>query len=117
MATNEDLAVAFLCLCGQTEKNEILRLVDNLEKIWDDKENIARIRAALELPTHMIARKIANLHTGLYCCPQKKKIYEEMANLLANSTANFASPIVKARSGPISEVQDHILNLNLNLNT
>lgn len=112
MATNEDLAVAFLCLCGQSEKAEILKIIDGLEKLWDDKENIARIRTAIELPTYMIARKIANLHTGLYCCPQKKRIYEEMANILANTTAIHASPIVKAKPGPISEIPEHFVSLN-----
>lgn len=98
MATNEDLAVAFLCMCDTKDREELLQIVEYTLKHWDDTENKERIREAIRLPTSLIQRKIALLHTGLYACPQKKSIYEEMANRLGNLTASLRSPLIKPKA-------------------
>lgn len=98
MATNEDLAVAFLCLCDTKDREELLQMIEYTLKHWDDTENKERICEAIRLPTSLIQRKIALLHTGLYECPKKKNIYEEMANRLANFTTTLRSPFLKPKS-------------------
>ena len=98
MATNEDLAVAFLCLSDKKDKDDILHLVQETLKDWTDKENYTRICESISLPISSIQRKIALLHTGLYHCPKKKLIYEEMANILANFTSGMHSPLMKPRA-------------------
>jgi hypothetical protein len=98
MATNEDLAIAFLCLSDKKDKDDILHLVEETLSTWEDKENYNRIREAITLPTSVIQRKIALLHTGLYQCPKKKLIYEEMANRLASFTSEMRSPLIKPRN-------------------
>lgn len=117
MATNEDLAVAFLCMCDTKDREEMLKTIEYILLRWDDTENKERIREAIRLPTSLIQRKITLLHTGLYICPQKKKIYEEMANRLGNMTATLQSPILKAKidgPGMHDYHDDHIMHLNLN---
>jgi hypothetical protein len=118
MATNEDLAVAFLCMCDNKDREEVLQIVEYSLSSWDDKENKERILEALRLPTSFIQRKIALLHTGLYQCPKKKLIYEEMANRLANMTATLRSPILKPRSersalGPLESTGDYVMPISL----
>jgi hypothetical protein len=117
MATNEDLAVAFLCLCDSKDKEELLQMIDDTLSRWDDIINKERVREAIRLPHSFIQRKIALLHTGLYICPQKKKIYEEMANRLANMTATLRSPIlrpVEERSSlGIYDSTDHLMPVSL----
>jgi hypothetical protein len=117
MATNEDLAIAFLCLCDNKDREELLQMIDDTLSRWDDIINKERIREAIRLPHSLIQRKIALLHTGLYICPQKKKIYEEMANRLANMTATLRSPIlrpVEERSSlGIYDSTDHLMPVSL----
>lgn len=117
MATNEDLAIAFLCLSDKKDKDDILHLIQDTLKGWEDKENYARICDAISLPVSSIQRKIALLHTGLYQCPKKKLIYEEMANRLAHFTDGIRSPLIKARSerGTSTNLdsRDHIMPLEL----
>ena len=119
MATNEDLAIAFLCLCDKKEKDDVLHMIEYTLSRWDDEENKNRIREAIQLPVSLIQRKIALLHTGLYQCPQKKIIYEEMGNRLASFTNHMRSPILKPRvdwsSSPIDS-RDHILPIHLDTN-
>jgi hypothetical protein len=98
MATNEDLAIAFLCLCDTKDKEYLLERIQYSLRNWGDVENKERVIEAVRLPTSLIQRKIALLHTGLYSCPQKHKIYEEMANTLGNLTAMMRSPLLKAKS-------------------
>jgi hypothetical protein len=115
MATNEDLAIAFLCMCDTKDREELLQMIDNTLSRWDDIPNKERIREAIRLPHSLIQRKIALLHTGLYICPQKKKIYEEMANRLSCMTATLQSPILKPKVEGIHEYRDeHVIHLNLN---
>jgi hypothetical protein len=119
MATNEDLAIAFLCLSDKKDKDDILHLVEESLQHWDDKENFHRIREAITLPVSMIQRKIALLHTGLYQCPKKKMIYEEMANRLANFTAGIRSPLIKPRADRSSsslDSRDHLMPIELGPN-
>lgn len=120
MATNEDLAIAFLCLCDKKDKDDILTIIEELTKHWDDKVNIDRIRQSLQLPTSLIARKIALLHTGLYCCPNKKRIYEEMANRVAEFSASLRSPLIKPKPESlglgIQDHRDHVMPLSLGPN-
>ncbi len=118
MATNEDLAVAFLCMCDSKDREEIIQIVNYSLSSWDDKENKERILEALRLPTSLIQRKIALLHTGLCQCPKKKIIYEEMANRLANMTATLRSPILKPRIerstlGPQDTTGDFVMPISL----
>jgi uncharacterized protein Yka (UPF0111/DUF47 family) len=117
MATNEDLAVAFLCLCDSKDREELLQMIDDTLSRWDDIANKERIREAIRLPHSLIQRKIALLHTGLYICPQKKKIYEEMANRLANMTATLRSPllrpVVERPSLGIYDSADHLMPVSL----
>ncbi len=117
MATNEDLAIAFLCLCDKKENDEVLHLIEYALKDWEDKENIERVREALRLPVSLIQRKISLLHTGLLFCPKKKMIYEEMANRLANFTSSIRSPILKARqvdrTSSIGDSRDHLMPISL----
>jgi uncharacterized protein Yka (UPF0111/DUF47 family) len=117
MATNEDLAVAFLCLCDSKDREELLQMIDDTLSRWDDIANKERIREAIRLPHSLIQRKIALLHTGLYVCPQKKKIYEEMANRLANMTATLRSPllrpVVERPSLGIYDSADHLMPVSL----
>ena len=119
MATNEDLAIAFLCMCDTKDREELLQLVEYSLSSWEDKENKERILEALRLPTSLIQRKIALLHTGLYACPKRKFIYEEMANRVANLTASLRSPILKPRNdrsahGPFDSTGEYVMPLNLN---
>ena len=121
MATNEDLAIAFLCMCDTKDREELLQFIDYTLKHWDDTENKERIREALRLPTSLIQRKIALLHTGLYICPQKKIIYEEMANRVGNLTASLRSPIFKPKAdyskhGPLDIREEHIMPISLYAN-
>ena len=114
MATNEDLAIAFLCMCDTKDREELLQMIDHTLSRWDDIVNKERIREAIRLPHSLIQRKIALLHTGLWICPQKKKIYEEMANRLACMTAAYQSPILKPKPEGVLEYHDeHIIHLNL----
>lgn len=117
MATNEDLSIAFLCLCDTKDKEQLLARIEYTLRNWDDLENKGRIIEAIRLPTSLIQRKIALLHTGLYSCPQKNKIYEEMANSLGNLTATLRSPILKAKndlsSSGINDSNEHIMHINL----
>lgn len=119
MATNEELAVAFLCLAGKTEKNELLQLFEEKGKLWDDKDNLRRLIEAIELPVHQIAKKINYLHSSLTHCPFKKTAYEEMANHVACMTSSLRSPFLKPRGERTGTAAadlstDHILPLNLN---
>jgi hypothetical protein len=115
MATSEDLAIAFLCLSDKKDKDDILHMVQETLKDWDDKENYTRICDAISLPLSSIQRKIALLHTGLYQCPKKKMIYEEMANRLANFTSGIRSPLIKPRSDRSSNLdsRDHMMIIDL----
>jgi hypothetical protein len=117
MATNEDLAVAFLCLCDSKDREELLQMIDDTLSRWDDIANKERIREAIRLPHCLIQRKIALLHTGLYICPQKKKIYEEMANRLSNMTATLRSPLLRPveerPSLGIYDSTDHLMPVSL----
>jgi hypothetical protein len=115
MATNEDLAIAFLCLCDTKDREHLLEMIEYTFRNWDDQENKDRIREALRLPTSLIQRKIALLHTGLYTCPQRKQIYEEMANRLGNLTTSLRSPLLKPRSDKTSihEAREHIMPISL----
>lgn len=117
MATNEDLAIAFLCLCDTKDREEVIQFVEYTLSRWDDTQNKERIRDALRLPTSLIQRKIALLHTGLYQCPQKKIIYEEMANRLGNLTSSLRSPILgfkmdKSALGPY-DAREHMMPISL----
>ena len=122
MATNEDLAIAFLCMCDTKDREEVLRYIEYTLKLWDDTENKDRIREAIRLPTSLIQRKIALLHTGLYTCPQKKNIYEEMANRLGNLTASLRSPMFKPKTerssvfGPTEIRDEFIMPISLDAN-
>jgi hypothetical protein len=113
MATNEDLAIAFLCLSDKKENDDILHLVEQTLGDWDDKENYNRICEAISLPVSLIQRKIALLHTGLYRCPRKKLIYEEMANRVANFTSEMRSPLIKPRVDRTQDSREHIMPINL----
>lgn len=118
MATNEDLAVAFLCMCDTKDREELVQVVEYVLKHWDNTENKERILEAIRLPTSLIQRKIALLHTGLHDCPQKKIIYEEMANRLANFTAGLRSPLIKPKSeratlGPQDIREEFIMPISL----
>ena len=117
MATNEDLAIAFLCLCDRHDKDELEAFILETTKSWDDKENIQRILEGIRLPISMVQRKIALLQTGLYTCPVKKRIYEEMANRLGNLTAGMRSPFLKPKNErsvtSFIESREHIMPLNL----
>jgi hypothetical protein len=116
MATNEDLAIAFLCLSDKKDKDDILHLVEESLRNWEDTENYNRIREAILLPISVIQRKISLLHTGLYRCPKKKLIYEEMANRLASFTSGLRSPLIKPlieRSQVGYDSRDHIMPLDL----
>ena len=95
MATNEDLAIAFLCFAEKTEKDDMKAFIVDRARGWDDTENMKRLLEAIDLPMNQIQRKIALLHTALYSCPFKKIIYEEMANRLANFVSMCRSPILK----------------------
>lgn len=117
MATNEDLAVAFLCLAEKSEKEDLKRFVLEKAKTWPDEENVRRLLEALELPNSHISRKIGLLHTALWQCPHKKAIYEEMANRLANSMSVLRSPILKpGLSGKPYHVEahEHVVFVSLN---
>jgi hypothetical protein len=120
MATNEDLAIAFLCLCDKRERDEVIEFVLHSTERWDDKENVNRIVEGLRLPVSMIQRKIALLHTGLLQCPTKKQIYEDMANRLASMTAGMRSPVIKPRSDKSNasymDFRDHVVPISLNSN-
>jgi hypothetical protein len=117
MATNEELAIAFLCLSDTKDKEYLLERIEYSLRNWEDVENKGRIIEAVRLPTSLIQRKIALLHTGLYSCPQKNKIYEEMANSLGNLTATLRSPMLKAKndlsSNGIYDSNEHVVYLNL----
>lgn len=117
MATNEDLAVAFLCMCDNKDREELLHFIDYSLSRWDDKENKERVIEAIRLPTSFIQRKIALLHTGLYQCPKKKVVYEEMANRLGSMTATLRSPILKPTiersSLGIHDSSDHLMPISL----
>lgn len=120
MATNEDLAIAFLCLCDRHDKDEMVHFIQETTSRWEDKENIERILEAIRLPISMIQRKIALLHTGLLQCPIKKKIYEEMANRLGNITSGMRSPLIKPHSdrggNSLTESRDHMMSIHLGSN-
>ena len=117
MATNEDLAVAFLCLAEKSEKEDLKRFILEKAKTWPDADNIKRLMDALDLPNSQISRKIGLLHSALWQSPHKKVIYEEMANRLANSMSALRSPLLKP--GPSGkpyhiEANEHVLYLSLN---
>ncbi len=96
MASNEDLAVAFLCFAEKTEKDEMKAFIlDYASQGWNDNENKQRLLEAIELPMTQIQRKISLLHTALYNCPNQKKIYEEMANRLSTLVSVRRSPLLK----------------------
>jgi hypothetical protein len=117
MATNEDLAIAFLCMCDTKDREELLQMIDYSLLRWDDPVNKERIREAIRLPTSLIQRKIALLHTGLYICPKKKQIYEEMANRLASMTASLRSPFLNTRLerlGMYDTRDEYVVPLTLN---
>lgn len=120
MATNEDLAIAFLCLCDRQDKDDLVYYIQEATLRWENAENIERVLEAIRLPVSMIQRKIALLHTGLLHCPMKKKIYEEMANRLGNITSGMRSPLIKARvdrgGNNLSESREHIMTINLSTN-
>lgn len=123
MATNEDLSIAFLCMCDNKDREELLHTIHYMLSRWNDTENKERIVEAIRLPVSLIQRKIALLHTGLYICPQKKQIYEEMANRLGNMTAGMRSPILKAKVDlhhttlGAYDSKDHLMPISLDLNT
>lgn len=116
MASNEDLAVAFLCLAGKSEKDTILNLIKDRSKIWNDEfNNLSRLIEAIELPTSQISKKINYLHSALINCPFKKAIYEEMANSIAILSTSARSPIFKTRNeNEYCPANDHILTFKLN---
>ena len=121
MATNEDLAIAFLCLAGKSEKDEVLRIIRERSKQWDDEyNNLPRLLEAIELPVSQISKKINYLHSSLIQCPFKKTVYEEMANAVAYLSNSARSPIFKPRTertiggGYVDTSKDHVLYLNLN---
>lgn len=122
MATNEDLAIAFLCLAGKSEKDDILHLIKDRSKHWEDEhDNLRRLVDAIELPVAQISKKINYLHSSLLNCPFKKVVYEEMANAVAQLSMAVRSPIFKVRNEkgqyvhePINE---HILSLDTKSST
>jgi hypothetical protein len=118
MATNEDLAIAFLCLSDRKDKDDILHMIQESLKNWEDKENFDRICDAINLPVSSIQRKISLLHIGLYQCPKKKMIYEEMANRLANLTSGMRSPLIRPRidRSATMDARDYIMPIDLNAN-
>ena len=121
MATNEDLAVAFLCLAGKTEKDELLRVIHEKSLQWNDEhQNLRRLVEAIELPVAQISKKINYLHSSLLQCPFKKSVYEEMANAVAQLSNANRSPVFKSRverGNVVFETQhDHVLPLFLNPN-
>ena len=115
MATNEDLAVAFLCMCDTKDRESILEFIDYTLSRWEDTENKDRIIEAIRLPHSLIQRKISLLHTGLHACPQKKKIYEEMGNRLGMITATLRSPLLNSlkESTGFKEPNDYVIPFNL----
>ena len=118
MATNEDLAIAFLCLAGKSEKDDVLNMIKDRSKQWDDEfNNLHRLVDAIELPTAQISKKINYLHSSLINCPFKKAVYEEMANSVAKLSNSVRSPIFKTLNEKGHYVTDtpneHVLYLNL----
>lgn len=117
MATNEDLAVAFLCLAEKSEKEDLKRFILEKTKTWTDTENIHRLLEAIDLPLSFIARKITLLHMSLWQSPHKKAIYEDMANRLATNMSALRSPILKAGVSGKSHLDTNEYVIHLDLNT
>ncbi len=118
MATNEDLAIAFLCFAEKSGKDEIKSFIQQYaSQGWEDEVNKQRLMEAIDLPTSHIQRKISLLHTSLYNCPNKKKIYEQMANQLSTLVDAWRSPLLNPMKKDKSfhaETNEWLMPLSLN---
>ncbi len=117
MATNEELAIAFLCLASRQQQNELLEFVQNKHPDFLHSENGQTFLDAVNMPFTEIPRKIAKLGVALYSYEKKQSIYVWMADKLAEVCNGARGPftIHRKKESTQTDTHDHIVPINLGL--
>jgi hypothetical protein len=117
MATNEELAIAFLCLSSRQQQNELLEFVKEKYPDFLASESGQLFQEAITMPFTEIARKIAKLGVALYTFEKRQGIYLWMADKVAQicSGARDPFPLHRRKESAHIEPNEHMMPINLGL--
>jgi hypothetical protein len=116
MATNEELAIAFLCLATRQQQNDLLEFVRQKYSVWFESDTGRLFQEAVNLPFSEIPRKIAKLGVSLYTFEHRNSVYTWMADqcaaICAGARSPFPIPTVR-RKDSHSDPNEWVMPLNL----
>jgi hypothetical protein len=87
MATNDELAIVFMCLATRADQENFIEYMANFHPEFTATENGVNLIHTIRSSSSMMPIKINNLHVYLGIYGKKNKVIEEMANRAASICA------------------------------
>ena len=117
MATNEELAIAFLCLATRQQQSDLIQFVSEKYPQWISSENGHIFLDAINLPFTEVPKKISKLGVALYSFDHKNAVYlwmaDECAALCAGARSPFPIPMSRHKDSITNDPFEHIMILDI----